>query len=61
MIIDTHTHADHRSDAIELGELTGAPVVMHRRSPTRFRPLPEPERSEGSPPQFERMARYCPN
>jgi glyoxylase-like metal-dependent hydrolase (beta-lactamase superfamily II)/rhodanese-related sulfurtransferase len=34
MIIDTHTHADHRSGAIELGELTGAPVVMHRRSPT---------------------------
>ncbi|HJU29097.1 MAG TPA: MBL fold metallo-hydrolase, partial [Candidatus Binataceae bacterium] len=34
MIIDTHTHADHRSGAIELGEFTGAPVVMHRRSPT---------------------------
>ena len=33
MIIDTHTHADHRSGAIELGELTGAPVVMHRRAP----------------------------
>jgi sulfur dioxygenase len=29
-IIDTHTHADHRSGAIELGELAGAPVVMHR-------------------------------
>src|SRR5260370_11517826 len=49
MIIDTHTHADHRSGAIELGELTGAPVVMHRRSPTRFRPLPEPERLRGQP------------
>jgi sulfur dioxygenase len=33
MIIDTHTHADHRSGAIELSELTGAPVVMHRRAP----------------------------
>lgn len=33
MIIDTHTHADHRSGAIELGELTGAPVIMHRRAP----------------------------
>ena len=33
MVIDTHTHADHRSGAIELGELTGAPVVMHRRAP----------------------------
>jgi sulfur dioxygenase len=34
VIFDTHTHADHRSGAIELGELTGAPVAMHRRSPT---------------------------
>ncbi len=34
LIFDTHTHADHRSGAIELGELTGAPVAMHRRSPT---------------------------
>src|ERR1700676_1093900 len=33
LIIDTHTHADHRSGAMELGELTGAPVVMHRRAP----------------------------
>ncbi|MGH7931652.1 MAG: MBL fold metallo-hydrolase [Candidatus Binataceae bacterium] len=33
LIIDTHTHADHRSGASELGELTGAPVVMHRRAP----------------------------
>lgn len=33
MIIDTHTHADHRSGASELAELTGAPVVMHRRAP----------------------------
>ena len=33
MIIDTHTHADHRSGASELADLTGAPVVMHRRAP----------------------------
>src|SRR5216683_2384330 len=33
MVIDTHTHADHRSGAFELGELTGAPVAMHRRAP----------------------------
>ena len=29
-IIDTHTHADHRSGALELSELAGAPIVMHR-------------------------------
>jgi sulfur dioxygenase len=33
LIIDTHTHADHRSGAFELGELTGAPVGMHRLAP----------------------------
>jgi sulfur dioxygenase len=33
-IIDTHTHADHRSGAAELSDLTGAPVVMHRRAPS---------------------------
>jgi sulfur dioxygenase len=33
LIIDTHTHADHRSGAHELGELTGTPVAMHRRAP----------------------------
>jgi sulfur dioxygenase len=33
MIIETHTHADHRSGASELGALTDAPVVMHRRAP----------------------------
>ncbi len=33
LIIDTHTHADHRSGAAELAELTGATVVMHRQSP----------------------------
>jgi sulfur dioxygenase len=32
-IIDTHTHADHRSGAMELGDLAGAPVVMHRLAP----------------------------
>jgi sulfur dioxygenase len=34
MIIDTHTHADHRSGAAELGELAAAPVAMHRRAPS---------------------------
>ncbi|HEY2525594.1 MAG TPA: MBL fold metallo-hydrolase [Candidatus Binataceae bacterium] len=33
LIIDTHTHADHRSGARELAELTDAPVAMHRRAP----------------------------
>jgi glyoxylase-like metal-dependent hydrolase (beta-lactamase superfamily II)/rhodanese-related sulfurtransferase len=33
LIIDTHTHADHRSGAFELSELTGAPVAMHRQAP----------------------------
>src|SRR5258708_4983027 len=33
LIIDTHPHADHRSGAFELSELTGAPVAMHRRAP----------------------------
>ncbi len=32
-IIDTHTHADHRTGSWELHDLTGAPVVMHRRAP----------------------------
>jgi sulfur dioxygenase len=32
-IIDTHTHADHRTASWELHELTGAPVMMHRRAP----------------------------
>jgi glyoxylase-like metal-dependent hydrolase (beta-lactamase superfamily II)/rhodanese-related sulfurtransferase len=35
-IIDTHTHADHRSGAAELAELTGAPAVMHRRAPAPY-------------------------
>jgi len=33
LIIDTHTHVDHRSGALELTELTGAPVAMHRLAP----------------------------
>jgi sulfur dioxygenase len=33
LIIDTHTHVDHRSGAFELTELTGAPVAMHRLAP----------------------------
>jgi sulfur dioxygenase len=32
-VIDTHTHADHRSGVWELHDLTGAAVVMHRRAP----------------------------
>lgn len=33
LIIDTHTHADHRSAVWELHDLTGARVAMHRRAP----------------------------
>ncbi len=33
LIIDTHTHVDHRSGAFELSELTGARVAMHRLAP----------------------------
>jgi sulfur dioxygenase len=32
-VIDTHTHADHRTGCFELGDLTGAPVLMHRNAP----------------------------
>jgi sulfur dioxygenase len=32
-LIDTHTHADHRTGCFELGDLTGAPVLMHRNAP----------------------------
>ena len=32
-IIDTHTHADHRTASWELHDITGAPVLMHRRAP----------------------------
>jgi glyoxylase-like metal-dependent hydrolase (beta-lactamase superfamily II) len=33
-IVDTHTHADHFSAAKQLGEMLGAPTVMHQASPT---------------------------
>jgi rhodanese-related sulfurtransferase len=33
MVIDTHTHADHRTGSWDLRELLGAAVVMHRRAP----------------------------
>ncbi|HSS46317.1 MAG TPA: MBL fold metallo-hydrolase [Burkholderiales bacterium] len=33
LVIDTHTHADHRTAVFELKELTGARVVMHRNAP----------------------------
>jgi sulfur dioxygenase len=33
LIIDTHTHADHRSGTFELKDLLGGRVVMHRRAP----------------------------
>lgn len=32
-VIDTHTHADHRTASFELGDLTGAKVIMHDRAP----------------------------
>ena len=32
-VIDTHTHADHRTGVWDLADLTGAKVVMHRRAP----------------------------
>ena len=33
IVIDTHTHADHRSGVWDLRELTGSRVVMHQRAP----------------------------
>jgi sulfur dioxygenase len=33
LLIDTHTHADHRSGTFELKDLLGGRVVMHRRAP----------------------------
>jgi sulfur dioxygenase len=33
LVIDTHTHADHRTGVWELRDLTEARVVMHRRAP----------------------------
>ena len=32
-VIDTHTHADHRTGSVDLKELTGAKVVMHSKAP----------------------------
>jgi sulfur dioxygenase len=32
-VIDTHTHADHRTASFELNGLTDAKVIMHRRAP----------------------------
>ena len=32
-VIDTHTHADHRTASFELNALTDAKVIMHRRAP----------------------------
>jgi len=32
-VVDTHTHADHRTAIFDLKELTGAKVIMHRNAP----------------------------
>jgi len=32
-VIDTHTHADHRTASFDLRELVGAATIMHRRAP----------------------------
>lgn len=32
-VIDTHTHADHRTGSFDLADLTGVKVVMHRKAP----------------------------
>jgi sulfur dioxygenase len=32
-VIDTHTHADHRTAGFDLRELVGASAIMHRRAP----------------------------
>jgi glyoxylase-like metal-dependent hydrolase (beta-lactamase superfamily II) len=32
-VIDTHTHADHRSGTFDLADLTDAKVVMERHAP----------------------------
>jgi glyoxylase-like metal-dependent hydrolase (beta-lactamase superfamily II)/rhodanese-related sulfurtransferase len=33
LVIDTHTHADHRTGAWDIRDLTGARTVMHKRAP----------------------------
>lgn len=35
-LIDTHTHADHRTATFELKDLTRANVIMHRRAPAPY-------------------------
>jgi glyoxylase-like metal-dependent hydrolase (beta-lactamase superfamily II)/rhodanese-related sulfurtransferase len=35
-IVDTHTHADHRTGCLDLKNLTGARVLMHRRAPSPY-------------------------
>src|SRR6202795_2806348 len=35
-IVDTHTHADHFSAALQLKRQLGVPVAMHRASPAPF-------------------------
>lgn len=35
-VVDTHTHADHFSAARQIGQATGASIVMHRRSPAPY-------------------------
>ena len=32
-VVDTHTHADHRTGTFDLKELVGIPVIMHERAP----------------------------
>ena len=33
LVVDTHSHADHRSGAFDLKELVGARIAMHRSAP----------------------------
>ena len=33
LVVDTHSHADHRSAAFDLKELLGARIAMHREAP----------------------------
>jgi sulfur dioxygenase len=33
VVIDTHTHADHRTASFDLRDLVGACAIMHRRAP----------------------------
>jgi len=34
MIIDTHSHADHKTGTVDLADITGAKIVMNRRAPS---------------------------